>query len=344
MNLPHSVVRGVGTVRLIALIALIACSRAPSGSGSDTQEHAEHSGSSATAAANVRPSVSTGQAQYMLLGVLNPLLHPYLQVLGDHFGGEGQTPFAVQRVDLAGGRRALLVSRANETDPLLLVSEGAQLIWSKGQPLVGLGEPLVHPALTPGSDGGVALFVYSTSSHSVQARTWKRDGTASADHRVLSMEGCDALSAACGEIFGWIVVCVLPSATRAQRLTPDGATPWGDAGAAVGVPSGPPTIVFDTPGTWMLVATAKKGDQDHLLAFRYDARGQPLWPDAADIGVVHATSRGVRPSAALTSSGAVRIDLPGGVAGSHANAADVDSAGAVHLIELPRNLAGRLQP
>jgi hypothetical protein len=338
MNLPHSAVRASLT------LCLIACSRTPSASGSDTQEHAEHSGSSATATANARPSVSTGQAQYMLLGVLNPLLSPYRHVLGEHFGGEGETPFAVQRVDLAGDRRALLVSRANESDPILLVSEGGPLTWSRPQPLLGLGEPLVHPALTPGSDGGLALFAYSTSLHLVYARMWNRDGTASADHRVLSVEACDALSAARGEALGWIVLCVSSSGARAQRLTSDGATPWGDAGAAVGVASGPSTIVFDTLGTWMLLGTAKKGDLDHLLAFRYDARGQPLWPGAVDIGVVHATSRGVRPTAALTSSGAVRIDLPGGVAGSHANAADVDSAGAVHLIELQRNLAGRLQP
>ena len=270
----------------------------------------------------------------MTLGALNPLLRPHLQVLGDHFGGEGDTPFAVQRVDLAGGRAAILVSLLNEGDPIILVTNGDQLEWSSPFPLVGLDEPLIRLALAPGPEGGIALFGFAPSKHVLDERIWTRDGKTKTDHEIGTMGACDALSASFSDTFGWVVACASSTGTRAQRIAPDGSTLWGSEGSAVGEQNaaGPPTIVFDSPATWCLVQRAKKADADHLLASRFDDKAQLLWENPVDIGVPRGRDRAERIDAAASQGGGVSVELPGGLAGSRAKTAEIAADGVVRLV------------
>ena len=120
--------------------------------------------------------------------------------------------------------------------------------------------------------------------------------------------------------------------TRAQRLAPEGTASWGSTGAAVGEPNavGPATIVFDTPATWVLVQRAKKADADHLLAGRFDAKAQPLWESSADIGVPGSMHRAERIEVtALQDGDGVRVEIPSGLVGSRAKAADITTDGNV---------------
>jgi hypothetical protein len=271
----------------------------------------------------------------MLLGVLNPLLHPHLEVLGNHFGGEGEEPLAVQRLELAGKRAALLVSRQNGDDPILLLTDHDRLAWSKPFPVAGLPPTRGHLALAPTPKAGAALFGYAPSTHRLEGRTFAEDGTVDGELEVASVDACDTLSAAQGAGLGWIVACTSPSGTRAQRVGDDRRPAWGERGAAVGETSavGPATLVLDGPTTWVLVQRAKRADADHILAFRYDSQGQPIWTAPVDIGVPGGVSyRTVQLEAAMARGGGVRIELPGGLLGRRAKAAMVAPDGSVQIV------------
>jgi hypothetical protein len=274
----------------------------------------------------------------MLLGVRNPLLRPHLQVLGDHFGGEGEGAFAVQRVDLAGGgakeKSAVLVSRLSGTDPILLVLDGERLAWSNPFPTTGTADGMAHLALAPRPDAGIAMFGYVPAAHTLMARMWSEDGTPEADIQLGSFEACDDLSATYGAPFGWIVACASPSGTRAQLLGEDRKTAWADHGRVIGEATavGPATIVFDTWSTWVLVQRARRSDADHLLAFRYDVQGQPLWATPADVGIPVGLSRREPIEASAVRDGVVRVDLPQGLREKRASAAEIGPDGTPRLL------------
>jgi hypothetical protein len=270
----------------------------------------------------------------MLLGVLNPLLRPHLEVLGGHFGGDAENPLAVQRVDVAGARTALFVSKQDGKNPMLLLVDGDHLAWSKPFPTLGIAPPFDHLALAPRPRGGVALFGYGAAMHQVVARMWADDGTPEPDLRVASFNACDKLSVAYSRELGWVVACASRSGVSAQRLDEERGPVWGERGVAVGEAAvGRATVVFDTAATWVLVERAHRSDADHVLAFRYDAKGQPLWPAAADIGVPAGPSyrtAWVEPNVAY--GGTVRLDLPSGLIGRQGNAVEVGQDGEVRNI------------
>ena len=216
-----------------------------------------------------------------------PLLRPFSVSLREHFHA-ATGPFFTQHIGLAGGRDAWLVSRADGRDATVIVVDRDILAWSKPRPAAGIVPPVVQLTISPRPDGGVVLFAYVASLHLLAARMWAEDGNAYAEIELASFDACDAMAAAYKAAFGWIVVCASSSGTRAQRLREDGTTMWGPNGVAVGASSAVtlPSIAVDTPATWVLVQRARGAGADHLLAWRYDAQGLPLWAAPADVGAL----------------------------------------------------------
>ncbi len=277
-----------------------------------------------------RSTVSRLQADALLL--------PHLSPLRDHFGASASGPFQVQRIDLAEGRTAVLVSHPDESDPIVLAFDRDELLWSKPRPTAGILPPVKHVTVLPRPDGGVAIFAWVTSLHMVAARMWGDDGNPFGDFELFAPDGCDALSAAYGPGQGWIVACTSRQGTHAQRLREDGSIAWGPDGAALGSPraSGPATIAFDSRSSLMLFEQVPAVGGDRLLAFRYDPDAQPLWPGPADLGADAGPNGhgdadrrvGVR----LVRDGLVQVVRPSGVVGKGpARAAEVSSAGEVRF-------------
>ncbi|MDP9034830.1 MAG: hypothetical protein M3O50_08475, partial [Myxococcota bacterium] len=270
-----------------------------------------------------------------------PLLRPQLAALRAHFGTTARGPFAMQRIELAGGRTAVLVTKPDETAPIVLGLDRDQLVWARPRPTAGIVPPLVHLAIAPRPDGGVALFGYVASMHLVASRMWADDGNPFADLQVFSPAACDALSVAYAPGQGWVVACTSSTGVLAQRVREDGTMAWGALGQRLGTRgvTGPPTIAFDTPTTSILLQRARGVGGDHLLATRYDPEGLPLWAAPVDVGSLPgsapASHRAMeeRFVAAPVREGVVRVELPRGLEGSRVQAAEIGSAGDVHLVK-----------
>jgi hypothetical protein len=290
--------------------------------------------------ASAHSPAPAGEAHRSTLARLDAdvLLLPHLATLRDHFGAAGKGPFEVQRIDLADGRTAVLVSHSDESDPIVLAFDRDQLLWSKQRPTAGILPPVKHLTVLPRPDGGVAIFAWVTSLHMVAARMWADDGNPFGDFEVFAPDACDALSAAYGPGQGWVVACTSRQGTRAQRLREDGAIAWSHEGTPLGstAGSGPSTIAFDSPSSLILFERVAAVGGDRLLAFRYDPDAQPLWPNPADLGTdAGPSAHGAgdkRVIAHVTGNGQVRVDRPQGIAGKGAaRASEVNAAGEVRF-------------
>ena len=279
-------------------------------------------------AASTRPPPTTGEALRTTLAALDrePLLRPHLAVLRTHFGADSRGPFGMQRLELPGGRTAVLVARGDESDPIVLVIDRDQLAWSKLRPTGGIVPPALHPAIAARPDGGVALFVYVATLHLLAARMWADDGNAFAEIDLGAFDDCSArfrrqrtLRREAG-----FLACVSENVTHAQRLREDGTTAWGRQGTTLGTTStaGAATIAFDTPSSFILLQPARAVGGDRLTAMRFDDDAQPLWPSAVDVTVLTAKSD-VRPRANLVRPGVVLVELPSA-------SYEIDSQGIVH--------------
>jgi hypothetical protein len=331
---------------LIVVLAQVGCSR-----GADPSNHAPSNAPETEAAQALAPPAApvqtfaadvapAGEARRTTVTRVegDALLRPYLVALRDHFGVTTQGPFQVQRAELAGGRTAVLVSRADESDPIELTIDRDQLLWSKPRPLAGILPPVKHVTVAPRPDGGVVVFGWVASLRMVAARMWADDGNPFGDFEIFAPGSCDALSAAYAPTIGWIVVCTSPDGTRAQRMREDGTIAWGQDGAKVGASSasGPATIVFDSAQAFLLLERVAAVGGDRLLVFRDDANAQPLWPAPLDLGADFA-ARGVggatRVEANVIREGVVRVERPRGVAGSGGvRAAEIRSGGEVRFL------------
>jgi hypothetical protein len=250
-----------------------------------------------------------------------------MAALQKHFGG-ARGPFMLQRLDLTGHRRMFLVSSRDESDPMVLVTDAQRLVWSKERPTAGMIPPAMNLAITAHPQGGATMFAYDAPTKIVAARMWSEDGSPFADFQVLKLDACDDLSAAYWPGRGWLVVCAWLGGARAQLLREDGTIGWRRDGADVGTAwraPAPPTILFDTPDTAMLVqyADVRPGVAgDHVVALRYDARGRPQWVTPVDLGaVLHVEQTRDRVAARLGAAGVVRVDLGRGAR------VDVDGSG-----------------
>jgi hypothetical protein len=225
-----------------------------------------------------------GQATRTTLAALDraPLLRPQLAKLRAHFGSNVRGPFTMQRVALAAGRVGVLVSRADESDPIVLELDRDQLVFAKERPTAGIAPPVVHATIAPAPERGIAVFAYVESMHIVAARMWADDSNPYADIDVYHPPACDALTVGYEPHLGWIVACASKTGTLAQRLEDDLTAAWGQEGLPVGTtgPVGPAQIGFDGPsdgaaaGAWTLGQRAKAVGGDRTLTFRYGAEGE----------------------------------------------------------------------
>jgi hypothetical protein len=323
---------------IVAVIASVAaCSRAGGGAPVDGGSSPASSGieapvtrtteappaaapEAAAPAPSPRPSAATpppalAEASRSALPALerDPLLRSQLATLHEHFGAGAHGPFAAQRVDLVGGRTATLVSRADESDAIVLVLDREQLVWSKRRPTAGIVPPVLHAAIAPRPDGGLALFAYVSAMHLLAARMWADDGNAYAEIELGAFDTCEALSAAYAPSRGWVVACASSTGTRAQRLREDGTTAWGRDGAWLGVEStvGRAAIAFDTPSTFVVVQRARAIGGDRLLAARFDDDARPLWPAAVHVAALAGSTAADGLRASLAGDGLVRIEAAG---------------------------------
>ena len=258
--------------------------------------------------------------------------------LRDHFGAGTTGPFEVQSVELAGGRSAALVSRADESDPIAIAVDRDQLLWSKPRPTAGILAPVKHLTLSPRPDGGVVVFGWVAALHMVAARMWGDDGYPFGDFELFAPAACDALSAAYGPGLGWIVACASRAGTRAQRLREDGTIAWGQDGATLGATSasGPATIVFDSASSLLVLERVAAVGGDRLLAFRHDANAQPLGPAPLDLGadfVARGPGDSERILARVVRDGVVRVERPRNAAGKGSvRAAEIGPSGDVRYL------------
>lgn len=235
------------------------------------------------------PPPLSGEAKRTTLAALelDPLLRAQLAVLREHFGADGgagvRGPFLVQRIERAGGGSAALVSRSDESDPIVLAIDRDRLVFARGHPTAGITPPARHATLAPGPERGVALFSYVPTQHLVAARMWAEDGNPFAEIVALTTDSCDALSVAYAARWGWILACSSSRGTRAQRLREDLTGAWGPEGVLVGTlgPAGRPVIAFEDaagagPSVWTLTQRAKAVGGDRTLGFRYGPDAQPM--------------------------------------------------------------------
>jgi hypothetical protein len=277
----------------------------------------------------------TGEARRTTVAALEQevTLRPHLGFLREHFRG-ARGPFEVQRVNLADGRTAVLTSAADESEPVTLVFDRDEIVWSKKRPTAGILAPVQHLALAPRPDGGVVLFAWVAPLHLVVSRMWADDSNPFGDFELFAPPACDSLSAAYAPRQGWVVACASPVGTHAQRMREDGTIAWGQDGVSLGAPgpAGPATIVFDSAGTLILLQSVAAVGGDRLLAFRYDANAEALWSGPSALGAA-APGGATRLQARLAREGVVRVELPRGLAGNAGvRAVEVASNGAVHTL------------
>jgi hypothetical protein len=332
-------------VRLgLLALALVGCSRPSAAVTSEagTTDAVAPIASQANADAEPR-SVPTrarppaGEATRAVLEHLEdePLLAPGLAKLHEHFA-DASGPFLEQRAALSNGWTAMLVSRADESQPAVIVVDRDRLVWAKDKPTAGIVTPVGQLALVPYADGGVALVACVPGASLVAARVWADDANPFAELELLMGGACEAVSAAYWPGEGWVVVASRAAESRAQLLRESGSLAWGRDGVSVGAAwraPAPATLVVDTPSSVMLLQHASgAGGGDHLVAQRYDDTGSALWSKPLDVGLVwHVSPPGqrVRASPSASRSGVVRVDLPAGVPTRAAKALEVDAAGNV---------------
>ncbi len=265
-------------------------------------------------------------------------LAPHWPLVRSHFSAKDKGPYLLEAAALGIERTAALVADRDATHPILLVTRGDALEWAKDRPTAGITPPARPIALTSHYLGGPMLLVFVQAVSMVAARIWDDRGNPFADLEVLTIDACEDLSVAYDPGQGWLVVAVRPGGARAQWITEDGTMPWPREGLEVGAPwrrSAPSSIVFDTETTAILLQHATVGEStaDHVLAFRYDLEGHPLWASPVDLGAEPRVPKGEeRLGAKLAREGVVRVELPRGVLLGPARAVEIDGEGHLRWI------------
>ena len=254
---------------------------AGAGAGADAGAGA---GAGAPAVRPPLPPAPAGEAVRSTLTSLDrePLLRAELVRLREHFGGDAgkdaRGPFSMQRAELAGGRSALLLSRPDESDPIVLALDRDQLLFAKERPTAGIASPAEHPVIAPGPEGGVAVFTWVSRLRLVAARMWADDANPYAELEVFHPAACDELHVAYAPKAGWVVACGSKDGAVAQRLKEDLTCSWAREGIAVGTasPVAHLAIAFDSPSSWKLTERASAVGGDRTVTFRYGLDGASL--------------------------------------------------------------------
>ncbi len=341
-------VRSCGLTAAPLVLGLLSCSRptaAPAEAGAEGPVDApvalkdqELPGATGTPSAadpiqDPVPPLPAGEARRSTIARLeaDALLRAQLGVLRDHFGADAKGPYDEQRVDLAGGRTAVMVSRTGERDPIVLVVDREEIVWSKLRPTGGILPPVRHLALAPRPDGGAAVFGWVEGLRTVAARMWADDSNPFGDFELFEADGCDALSAGYAPGQGWVVACASRTGTRVQRMKDDGTLAWGRNGVPLGAASPEPvTIVWDTRSTLMLLQREAAPGGDRFLAFRYDMNARDMWAAPVDLGIsARTTAASERIEAASVRDGVVRVKAPRRAPGTGPPVVEVDSSGKV---------------
>ena len=163
-------------------------------------------------------------------------LRPHAALLRERFGDAAKAPLALQEVDLAGGRRGLVVSTPDLEAHLVIVLDNGRVAFAKARPTAGMPPPVHLLALSPRPDGGAVLFAYVPSVRAIAARMWTSDGGAFAEILLMTVDACDALTASYEEGAGSTVRAAAKGGVRAQLLREDGTLAWGKDG--VELPAG----------------------------------------------------------------------------------------------------------
>jgi hypothetical protein len=327
------------------LAGAIACSRPKAAPGADAAPAASASAASAASQAapteeppaprevSVAPAPSLEARRATLARVEEDrALAANADTLRKHFGGAIPSGLVVQTADLSlGRRRAILVADGGKTgiaqsQPMVLVVDQAGVLqWTKEHPAGGIMPPVGQLAIASAPRGRVALVACDPPTSSVALREWDDDGTAFADFQAMDIEACEAVSVLFWPKHGWVIAASRQDGTRAQLVSSEGRLSWGR-----GIPLGarwrttaPVALAADTDDSFILVQYAGP-DADHALAYRYDATGAPLWPNAIDLGEVRRVGPAeVRIPLTLPRPGIVRIKLA---------AAEIDLASSGEIV------------
>jgi hypothetical protein len=234
----------------------------------------------------------------------DPVLAANAAALRERHGGALPASLAVQATDLgADRRRGLLVAEERKDGALanpmvFVVDERGALVWSKDRPVAGITPPVGPSAIAAGPHGRFALAVCDPPTSLVALRLWDADGSPFADFQALATKACDALTLLYWPSHGWLIAVAAGSETRVQLVTDAGALAWGQ-GRVLGArfrTVAPASLASDSPSSFVLVQHSQSPgvdrDVDHAVAFRYDAKGEPLWAGPTDLGAVRRVAPG----------------------------------------------------
>ena len=263
--------------------------------------------------------------------------------LAKHFAGSQATSYDVQVAELGlGARRVILAAEAgkptSDARPIVVVvDEVGSVAWMKDRPVAGILPPVGPVAIAAGPRGRVAIAACDPPTKTVALRLWDDDGSPFADFQTMEIESCEALSLLYWPRKGFVIVAVTTGLTRARFVTESGSLGWvQDVGARSRAEAlAPASLACDTDDTFVLVQavqpTAERRSPFHVLAFRYDFRGQPVWPAAIDIGELsRPLAPGERAALTQTPPAGVHVSLPGLLE------ADLKPSGDVSRARAPR--------
>ena len=233
-------------------------------------------------------------------------------------------PFEVQRIDLADGRTAVLVSRADDSDPIVLAfdRDRAALVQAPTDRRHPAAREALDDRASAGRRGG------GLRRGSPRCTWWPRAcGAAKATRSVTSSSSrrTRATPSRRRTDPGRVGSSCAPRRTEparsgcAKTARSPGATTASPLASASA--SGRRRLCSTRPPrSWCLERVAAVGG-DRLVAFRYDADAQPLWsgpgrPRRATSA--HAPCQPRRIDARVVRDGVVRVDRPLGVAGKGA--------------------------
>lgn len=327
---------------LVALVAVVvACAKSKSSDGDAgadaavTVVTAEEAGPGPSSGA--RPPAGAAVWSHVGSFADDPILAKRGAVLLPHFGVDGGAKgYDVQRIDLVGTREATLVTEAGGGNPMVLVTEGDALLWTKDRPVAGIVPPVEHVTLSAHSALGVALFAWDAPTKIVVGRVWADDSNAFGDFEMLHLDACDDVVAAYVPDQGISVIAATPGGPMLQVMNENNVMQRGRNGTILGAPfraPAPLSLVVGDDGALMLGrwANATTKTSDLIEITRYQ-KGKSTWPAPVTIEVPRAASP-VGRIAMKKSGDGVRVELAHGAVASRAVAVTVDATAAVTRLD-----------
>jgi hypothetical protein len=267
----------------------------------------------------------------------DPALAAQTATLVPHFGAGAKGPFAVQRIAIsamgAPVREATLVTRENGASPIVLVTEGAKLLWTKVQPVAGMTPPVEHVTIAPHDALGVALFGWNPANGVVVGRVWADDSNAFGDFEILHLTSCNDVVAGYVPGEGIWIAAETAGGPMLQLLDENNVLQRGRTGLLVGAAprAAAPLSLAIAGGAvflgWWAAPATPTGD-DRFVVGRF-VKGKLTGALAETV-----IARGTLDRMPLAAEGdGVRLGLPRGAKGSKAIAIAIDATGAVRPLE-----------